>query len=201
MTVPYRIKEMVHTIQGEGSNAGRVVVLCRFEGCNLSCDFCDTDHEGIDGPGGGEFGTGVEVAERAVSLWRGGPGMKAVLCTGGEPLLQLDAPLVEEFHRRGFSVLVETNGTLPLPTGVDFVCVSPKAPVLPVIRSGDELKLPFPLPGCDPGIFLGLDFRHFFIQPVWGRNYASSMRKAVEYCMEHPEWRISMQMHRYLGIP
>lgn len=196
----YRIKEMVHTLQGEGSNAGCAVILCRFEGCNLSCGFCDTDHDGVDGEGGGVFETALSLAEAAESLWRGN-GVRRVLCTGGEPLLQLDGVLVDAFHEHGFRVLVETNGTLMPPGGVDFICVSPKDGVLPVIRRGDELKLPYPLEGSDPSIYRNLDFRHFYLQPIWDGDLESNIRRAVRYCLDHPLWRLSLQMHKYAGIP
>lgn len=199
--MPYRLKEMVLTLQGEGSNAGRAVVLCRFEGCNLNCRFCDTDHSGVDGPGGGEFAAPGEVAAAAAARWQGEDGCRAVLCTGGEPLLQLDEGLVAEFHRRGFRVLVETNGTMPLPVGVDFVCVSPKEGKMPVIENGDELKLLYPLPGIDPADYLHLSFEHFYLQPLWEEGSSGSVRAAAEYCMEHPRWRLSLQVHKYAGIP
>lgn len=201
MKVSYRVKEMVHTIQGEGANSGRAVVLCRFEGCNLSCEFCDTDYTGTDGPGGGVFARPGELAAAADGLWRGDKSRKAVLCTGGEPLLQLDGRLVEAFHDLGFSVLLETNGTLAGPDGVDWMCVSPKDGGIPVIRKGNELKLPFPVDGVDPEVYLGLDFTHFYLQPVWGNRLQSNIRKAVEYCLAHPSWKLSLQMHKYIGIP
>jgi len=199
--MPYRLKEMVLTLQGEGSNAGMAVVLCRFEGCNLSCDFCDTDWMGLDGPGGGDFGTPERVAASAAGLWLGEDSCRAVLCTGGEPLLQLDDELVAEFHGKGFRVLVETNGTLIPPNGVDYLCVSPKEGKMPVVEEGDELKLLYPLPGVDPEDYLHLSFDRFFLQPLWSGEDTASAGAAAEYCMEHPEWRLSLQMHRYAGIP
>lgn len=197
----YRVKEMVHTIQGEGANAGRTVVLCRFEGCNLSCVFCDTDFTGTDGPGGGVFTSPGELAAAVDGLWTGDGSRKAVLCTGGEPLLQLDGSLVEAFHGRGFRVLLETNGTLAAPNGVDWICVSPKDGCIPVVRKGDELKLPFPSEGVDPEVYLGLDFTHFYLQPVWGDRLRSNVQKAVEYCLAHPRWKLSLQTHKYTGMP
>ncbi len=199
--MPYRIKEMLYTVQGEGSNAGSVVVLCRFEGCNLSCGFCDTDHSGIDGSGGGEYNSPEALAEAAVGLWQGDRSHGRVLCTGGEPLLQLDLPLLDAFHSRGFTVLLETNGTLDAPEGVDFLCVSPKDGRMPVMKAGDELKLPFPVDGSDPADYAGLDYRHFYLQPLWGRHLERNTRMALRYCLENPLWKLSLQMHKYIGIP
>jgi 7-carboxy-7-deazaguanine synthase (Cx14CxxC type) len=199
--MPYDVKEMILTLQGEGARSGMPVVLCRFRGCNLDCSFCDTEHEGETGRGGGSFHSGIRLADAAAGLWRGGPDGMAVLLTGGEPLLQVDDALSDALHARGFTILLETNGTLPLPRGIDWVCVSPKSGAMPVISSGDELKLAFPEPGVDPAIYLGLDFDHFYIQPIWGENLRRNMRQAVEYCLQNPVWSLSIQMHKFTGIP
>jgi 7-carboxy-7-deazaguanine synthase len=197
----YRVKEMVLTLQGEGANTGMTVVLCRFEGCNLSCDFCDTDFEGTDGPGGGVFQSPDDVAEAAAALWKGSSEAMNVLCTGGEPLLQLDRPMVKAFHRKGFSVLLETNGILKPPKGIDWICVSPKKGYPPVIEKGDELKLAFPQGDLDPALYAGMDFRHFYLQPIAGRNMHRNVRQAVLYCMAKPRWKLSLQLNKYIGLP
>lgn len=197
----YRVKEMVYTLQGEGANAGAAVVLCRFEGCNLDCSFCDTDFAGINGPSGGEFVSAVSLAEAACRCWQGDALSRKILCTGGEPLLQLDSKLVDILHERGFEILLETNGTLAAPDGIDWICVSPKAGENLVIRQGNELKLTYPQEGIDPEKYLSLPFRHFFLQPISGVNLEKNVRLAIEYCLEHPRWRLSLQMHKYTGIP
>ena len=208
----YQIKELFYTLQGEGVNVGRPAVFCRFAGCNLwsgreedraaaACAFCDTDFVGIDGPGGGRFADSTEVAEAALALWPAGAGSRFVVCTGGEPLLQLDDGLVAAFHALGFTVAIETNGTLAPPEGVDWVCVSPKAGNPLELTSGDELKLVFPQNGIDPAELLALDFDHFLIQPMDGPDRQVNTHKAIEYCRTHPAWRLSLQTHKLLGIP
>ena len=213
MSYAYAVKEIYYTLQGEGANAGRPAVLLRFAGCNLwsgrepdrataQCRFCDTDFVGTDGPGGGRFDSS-EVLARAVSAtWPGGaPGgaRRFVVCTGGEPLLQLDEPLTAALHASGF----ETNGTLLPPPGIDWVCVSPKAGVELVLRRGDELKLVFPQKGIAPESLEGdgLDFRHWFLQPMDGPERARNTELAVRYCLTHPRWRLSLQTHKLVGIP
>jgi len=211
----YAVKEIFYTLQGEGANAGRPAVFCRFAGCNLwsgreadraaaACGFCDTDFVGTDGPGGGRFDTPEALAEAVQAAWQGEPSSlarKFVVCTGGEPLLQLDAPAIAALKARGFEVAVETNGTVPLPPGLDWVCVSPKANAPLVVTRGDELKLVFPQAGGDPERYRGLAFRHFFLQPMDGPDLARHTALAVEYCLRHPEWRLSLQTHKLLGIP
>lgn len=197
----YRVKEMVYTLQGEGANAGAAIVLCRFEGCNLDCSFCDTDFTGINGFSGGEFVSAVSLAEAACRCWRGDVPSRKILCTGGEPLLQLDSELVDTLHEHGFEILLETNGTLAAPDGIDWICVSPKAGENLAIRQGNELKLAYPQEGIDPERYISLAFGHFFLQPISGANLEKNVRHAIEYCLEHPRWRLSLQMHKYTGIP
>jgi 7-carboxy-7-deazaguanine synthase (Cx14CxxC type) len=223
--VSYAVKELFYTLQGEGANTGRAAVFLRFAGCNLwngreadrpraVCQFCDTDFVGTDGEGGGRFTTAAALAEAVRSTWDSGARKQAfgdsgdakplVVCTGGEPLLQLDAELLAELHGRGFAVALETNGTLPLPPGeerVDWVCVSPKADSELVIKEGHELKLVFPQPGVDPQRYAGLPFQHFFLQPMDGPRREENTALAVRYCLEHPAWRLSLQTHKLLGIP
>jgi 7-carboxy-7-deazaguanine synthase (Cx14CxxC type) len=209
--VSYAVKEIYYTLQGEGANAGRPAVLLRFAGCNLwsgreqdrasaQCDFCDTDFVGTDGPGGGRFDSSEALA-RAVSAAWPGSARRFVVCTGGEPLLQLDEPLTAALHRTGFEIAIETNGTLLPPPGVDWVCVSPKAGVELVLRRGDELKLVFPQDGMSPDNLEGLDFRHWFLQPMDGPHRARNTELAVRYCLAHPRWRLSLQTHKLVGIP
>ncbi|MDQ3819035.1 MAG: 7-carboxy-7-deazaguanine synthase [Acidobacteriota bacterium] len=211
----YSIKEIFVTLQGEGANAGRAAVFCRFAGCNLwsgheedragaVCQFCDTDFVGTDGAGGGRFHSAAEVARAVSSKWpvsRSGRVRPFVVCTGGEPLLQLDEPLVTAFHGEGFEVAIETNGTRLAPPGVDWVCVSPKTGAELALRSGDELKLVFPQVGGDPELYEHLDFRHFYLQPMDGPERELNTRLAVRYCLEHPQWRLSLQTHKLIGIP
>ncbi|MFL5579153.1 MAG: 7-carboxy-7-deazaguanine synthase [Gemmatimonadaceae bacterium] len=211
--MPYTVKEIFYTLQGEGANAGRAAVFCRFSGCNLwtgreqdrhkaVCKFCDTDFVGV-GPDGGRFAAADDLAARVAAAWAGGDGARPlVVCTGGEPLLQLDEPLIDALHRRGFEVAVETNGTQPAPAGLDWVCVSPKAGAPLRVTRGDELKLVFPQaePEAQPERFEGLEFRHFFLQPMDGPEAAESTRRAVAYCLAHPRWRLSLQTHKTLGI-
>lgn len=210
----YAVKEIFYTLQGEGAQAGRAAVFCRFAGCNLwsgreadrsdaICRFCDTDFVGTNGPGGGKFASADELADTIASKWPAGEiaGRRFVVCTGGEPLLQIDAELIRALHGRAFEIAVETNGTLAAPQGLDWVCVSPKIGSTLVQRSGDELKLVFPQLGGDPQLFETLDFRHFFLQPMDSPSRASNTELAVKYCMEHPKWRLSLQTHKFLGIP
>ncbi|MEN8207953.1 MAG: 7-carboxy-7-deazaguanine synthase [Candidatus Fermentibacteria bacterium] len=197
----YRVKEIVYTLQGEGVNSGKAVVLCRFEGCNLNCSFCDTDYQGIDGTGGGEFAAPGELAEAVRNSWKGEIDHYRVLCTGGEPLLQLDEHLIRALHMKGFEILLETNGTIDLPDGIDWVCVSPKNGNEPVVKKGNELKLPFPQRDVDPDKYLSLDFEYFYLQPISGIDLQSNTRQAVEYCLKYPRWTLSLQIHKYIGIP
>ena len=214
----YTVKEVFYTLQGEGYHTGRPAVFCRFSGCNLwtgrdhdragaVCKFCDTDFVGV-GPDGGKFATAKELAARVASLWpdespiAGRQSPKYVVCTGGEPLLQLDAPLVDAFHAVGFEVAVETNGTQAAPTGIDWICVSPKAAAPLTLLNGHELKLVYPQAEreAQPDRFEGLDFRHFSLQPLDGPELQQNTRLAVEYCLAHPKWRLSLQTHKLLGL-
>lgn len=206
----YSVKELFFTLQGEGAQAGRAAVFCRFAGCNLwtgreqdrataVCTFCDTDFVGTDGEGGGKFATAEALADRIAKAWPGG-GKPYVVCTGGEPLLQLDEPLIDALHARGFEVAVETNGTQAAPKGLDWICVSPKADAPLVLTSGHELKLVYPQPLAMPERFAGLDFQNFFLQPMDSVLQREHTRAAVKYCMEHPQWRLSVQMHKVVGI-
>lgn len=210
----YSVKEIFYTLQGEGAQAGTPAVFCRFAGCNLwtgrdddrasaVCRFCDTDFVGTNGEGGGKFGSAAELASAVEAQWPKSrvTGTRLVVCTGGEPLLQLDEPLIDVFHERGFRVAVETNGTLAAPSGIDWICVSPKAGAALEQKSGHELKLVYPQEGADPSDFLGLAFQHFFIQPMDGLLRARNTERAVQYCLEHPAWRLSLQTHKLLGIP
>lgn len=212
----YSIKEIFYTLQGEGANTGRPAVFCRFTGCNLwtghekdrasaVCQFCDTDFVGTDGTGGGQFASAVEVAHAVAAKWptaQKSPRIRPlVVCTGGEPLLQLDEALTTSFHQAGFEVAIETNGTRPAPPGIDWVCVSPKAGADLILRSGEELKLIFPQAGAEPVLYENLDFQHFFLQPMDGPFREENTRLALRYCLEHPQWRLSLQTHKLLGIP
>ncbi len=212
----YAVKERFYTLQGEGAQAGRPAVFCRFAGCNLwsgreqdrasaVCNFCDTDFVGTDGEGGGKFATAADLADAIDSLWpRDAQGRRLgrpyVVCTGGEPLLQLDTPLIEALHARGFEIAVETNGTQPAPEGLDWICVSPKADAEIVLTKGHELKLVYPQPLAMPERFEQLDFQHFFLQPLDSLLQKQHTREAVAYCMSHPQWRLSVQMHKVVGI-
>lgn len=212
--MPYSVKELYYTLQGEGANTGRPAVFLRFAGCNLwsgreqdraeaVCRFCDTDFFGTDGPGGGRFGTADELAQAVAAAWPAGdaPGARPlVVCTGGEPLLQLDEAAIAALHRRGFEVAVETNGTIPAPPGLDWICVSPKAEAPLVQTTGAELKLVFPQAGAEPERFRNLDFAHFFLQPMDGPDRQRNTELALRYCLDHPEWRLSLQTHKMLGI-
>ena len=211
----YAVKEIFYTLQGEGAQAGRAAVFCRFAGCNLwsgresdrataVCTFCDTDFVGTDGQNGGKFVSADALADAVAARWPGGvagaAGRPYVVCTGGEPLLQLDDALVEAFHARGFEVAVETNGTQPAPAGLDWICVSPKADAPLLLTAGDELKLVYPQPLARPERFAGLAFDHFFLQPMDGPDRRDHTRAATDYCMAHPQWRLGVQMHKIVGI-
>lgn len=208
----YSVKELFLTLQGEGANTGRRAVFCRFSGCNLwtgreedrakaTCTFCDTDFIGTDGPGGGKFKTAQDLATAAKALWGDVPGNKPlIVCTGGEPLLQLDAPLIDAFHAQGFEIAIETNGTLMVPDGIDWVCVSPKADSDVIVRRGDELKLVYPQTHVDPARFEEWDFRHFFLQPLDSADRIANTQAAINYCLKHPKWRLSLQTHKIIGI-
>ena len=209
----YAVKEIIYTLQGEGANTGRPAVFCRFAGCNLwtgreadretaTCRFCDTDFVGTDGPGGGRFPAADQLAAAVEEAWPSSePAPRFVVCTGGEPLLQLDAPLLDALHARGFEIAVETNGTVPPPPGIDWLCVSPKAGAPLVVDRGDELKLVFPQDGAEPERFAALRFRHFFLQPMDSPLREANTAAAVRYCLSHPRWRLSLQTHKLLGIP
>jgi 7-carboxy-7-deazaguanine synthase len=209
----YAVKEIFYTIQGEGANTGRPAVFCRFAGCNLwtgreedrataICRFCDTDFVGMDGPGGGRFGTPAALADAVAAAWpEASTGRRFVVCTGGEPLLQIDTELLDALHRKGFEVAVETNGTIQPPDGIDWLCVSPKAGAELVVAEGEELKLVFPQRGAEPAVFEQLGFRHYFLQPMDGPEREAHTAEAVQYCVEHPRWRLSLQTHKLLGIP
>lgn len=211
----YSVKEIFYTLQGEGANTGRAAVFCRFAGCNLwsghendrpsaVCNFCDTDFVGTDGAGGGRFATAADLAEAVISKWPSElteTPTPFVVCTGGEPLLQLDEELLEAFHRVGLEVAVETNGTRLPPAGIDWICVSPKAGAELVLRSGEEIKLVYPQKGAEPELFEGLDFEHFFLQPMDGPSKEENTCLAIRYCLNHPTWKLSLQTHKILGIP
>lgn len=213
--MPYAIKEIFYTLQGEGAQAGRPAVFCRFAGCNLwsgreadrataVCRFCDTEFVGTDGPGGGKFATAADLARAVREAWPADADPRArplVVCTGGEPLLQLDAAAVDALHGAGFEIAVETNGTQPAPAGLDWICVSPKAGAPLVLTTGHELKLIFPQVEAEPERFRQLQFGHFFLQPMDGPVRAENTALAVDYCLRHPEWRLSLQTHKLLGIP
>ena len=213
----YSVKEIYYTLQGEGAQTGRPAVFLRFAGCNLwsghekdresaVCPFCDTDFVGTGGPGGGRFRTAQDLAHAVAAAWPGASDASRtaerplVVCTGGEPLLQLDERAVTALHEEGFEVAVETNGTLEVPDGLDWICVSPKAGADLVQRQGDELKLVYPQEAASPDAFEDLEFAHFFLQPMDGPRRAQNTRLAVEYCLAHPRWRLSLQTHKYLGI-
>lgn len=208
----YAVKEIFYTLQGEGVHTGRPAVFCRFAGCNLwngreedrasaVCTFCDTDFTGTDGDGGGKFPSPESLAAAVASAWpAGGPASRFVVCTGGEPLLQLDEKLVQALHDRGFTVAVETNGTQAAPPGVDWICVSPKADAPLVLATGDELKLVYPQEAAPPDRFAALPFAHFFLQPMDGPRLEENTALALEYCLAHPQWRLSLQTHKLLGI-
>ena len=206
----YAVKEIFLTLQGEGMQAGRRAVFLRLAGCNLwtgreqdrataQCTFCDTDFVGMDGENGGRY-EAAALADKVAALWESGE-RPLVVITGGEPMLQLDAALIDALHARGFEIAVETNGTLPAPAGLDWICVSPKAGTEVVQRSGDELKLVWPQSGTDPEALLGWDFRHFLIQPMDCADAAAARQAAIDYVLAHPRWRLSLQTHKLLGLP
>ena len=208
----YSVKEIFLTLQGEGGQAGKAAVFCRFAGCNLwtgreqdrakaVCTFCDTDFVGVDGEGGGKFTTPDLLADAVEAAWTGGPHDRLVVCTGGEPLLQLDEALIAALHARGFMIAVETNGTVAAPEGIDWVCVSPKADAPVVQVAGQELKLVYPQDKALPERFAALDFERFYLQPMDGPDRERNTQLAVAYCLSHPQWRLSVQTHKYLGLP
>jgi 7-carboxy-7-deazaguanine synthase len=209
----YSVKEMFYTLQGEGTHAGRPAVFLRFAGCNLwsgreqdrlsaVCQFCDTDFIGTDGQGGGKFADAISLANAVAVLWPDlAHGTPYVVCTGGEPLLQLDVPLIDALHAQGFEIAVETNGTIAAPVGIDWICVSPKANAALAQASGDELKLVYPQELAMPDRFTALDFRGFYLQPMDGAQAQENTAAAIAYCLAHPQWRLSLQTHKMLGIP
>lgn len=214
----YSVKEIFLTLQGEGGQAGRAAVFCRFAGCNLwsgreedrataTCQFCDTDFIGTDGINGGKFENAADLAATIASFWPQptqdvkATGQKLVVFTGGEPLLQLDTALINAMHAQGFTIAVESNGTIAAPKGIDWLCISPKAGAELVQKAGTELKLVFPQPGIDPASVENLDFQHFWLQPMDGPQQAANTQAAIEYCLEHPLWGLSLQTHKLIGIP
>jgi 7-carboxy-7-deazaguanine synthase (Cx14CxxC type) len=209
----YAVKEIFATLQGEGGQTGRVAVFCRFAGCNLwsgreedrasaVCQFCDTDFIGTDGEGGGKFASATLLADAIAATWPGpDKNRRFVVFTGGEPLLQLDAALIDAIHARGFTIAVESNGTLPAPEGIDWLCISPKAGSELVQTSGAELKLVWPQPDAQPEQFAHMDFSQFWLQPMDGPDQAANTQTATEYCLKHPQWRLSLQTHKMIGIP
>ena len=208
----YAVKEIYYTLQGEGAQAGRAAVFLRFAGCNLwsglerdrhdaTCRFCDTDFIGTDGPGGGKFSDAPALARAVFAAWPDqSKGKPYVVCTGGEPLLQLDAAAIAALKDQGFEIGIETNGTLLPPSGIDWICVSPKADAEQKLKHGDELKLIYPQPGADPERFGGQDFRNFFLQPMDNADRAANTQAATAYCLAHPQWRLSLQTHKLIGI-
>jgi len=209
----YAVKEIYYTLQGEGAQTGRAAVFLRFAGCNLwsglerdraraVCKFCDTDFVGVDGPGGGKFADADALAAAVAEQWpRDLRARPYVVCTGGEPLLQLDEPLIAALHAKGFEVAIETNGTLLPPAGIDWICVSPKADAEFNLKTGQELKLVYPQENGAPEKFAGLLFDHFFLQPMDGSDREANTKLATDYCLAHPQWRLSLQTHKLIGIP
>ncbi len=209
----YSVKELFYTLQGEGAQSGRPAIFLRFSGCNLwsglerdragaVCTFCDTDFVGVDGTGGGKFAAADDLADAVARAWPpNGAGVPLVVCTGGEPLLQLDAPLIEALHRRGFEIAIETNGTIAAPPGIDWVCVSPKADASLVQARGNELKLVYPQAEAPPQKFEALAFDFFYLQPMDGPSLAENTAAAIAFCKRRPQWRLSVQSHKLLGIP
>jgi 7-carboxy-7-deazaguanine synthase (Cx14CxxC type) len=208
----YSVKELFKTLQGEGAQAGRAAVFCRFAGCNLwsgreqdresaTCRFCDTDFVGTDGPGGAKFEKAADLADTIASIWGDGAEDRYVVFTGGEPLLQLDRALIDAVHAKGFEIAIETNGTLEPPAGIDWICVSPKAGAPFNLKSGNELKLVFPQAGIDPEDLEPLPFEHFWLQPMDGPARAENTAASVAFCLAHPKWRLSLQTHKFIGIP
>jgi 7-carboxy-7-deazaguanine synthase (Cx14CxxC type) len=209
--VSYAVKEIFLTLQGEGAHAGRAAVFCRFAGCNLwsgreedrasaTCQFCDTDFVGTDGTLGNRYASADQLADTIAGQWTGDDGNRYVVLTGGEPLLQVDAPLIGALRARRFTIAVETNGTIEPPEGLDWICVSPKAGAKLVLRRGHELKLVYPQPAAEPENFVGLAFERFSLQPMDGPDLVENAARAVEYCLRHPQWRLSVQTHKSLGI-
>ncbi|MDP3702681.1 MAG: 7-carboxy-7-deazaguanine synthase [Hylemonella sp.] len=208
----YSVKEIFYTLQGEGAQSGRAAVFCRFAGCNLwtgreedrataVCKFCDTDFVGTDGTGGGKFATADALAEAIERSWEPqGRAGRYVVLTGGEPLLQVDEALTAALHARGFTIAVETNGTVPAPAGLDWICVSPKADAEVVLKQGNELKLVYPQVNVDPARFASLAFEHFFLQPMDGPERARNTERTIAYCQQHPQWRLGIQSHKMIGI-
>jgi 7-carboxy-7-deazaguanine synthase (Cx14CxxC type) len=217
----YAVKEIFYTLQGEGARAGRAAVFLRFAGCNLwsglesdradaVCKFCDTDFVGTGGTDGGKFADAAALARAVAARWppgRGGGqtnkaagGKPYVVCTGGEPLLQIDSPLIDALHATGFEIAIETNGTLTPPPGIDWICVSPKADAAQRLTRGDEIKLVYPQERGDPARYAGQDFAHFFLQPMDGANRMANTEAAIAYCRRHPQWRLSLQTHKLIGI-
>jgi len=207
----YAIKEIFYTLQGEGALTGRPSVFCRFAGCNLwsgreedraaaACSFCDTDFVGMDGTEGGRYETADELADKIAAQWPAAGRDRFVVCTGGEPLLQLDVELIDALHARGFEIAIETNGTIPLPADLDWVCVSPKGSAELVVKSGDELKIVVPQEGLDPLAFADLAFRRFSVQPMDGPERERNTALAIQFCLDHPRWQLSLQTHKVTGI-
>ena len=209
----YSVKEIFYTLQGEGINAGRPAVFCRFSGCNLwtgreqdrktaICSFCDTDFIGTNGPGGGKFATAEKLAQAIADCWpQSGEGRKLTVFTGGEPMLQVDDALIEATHAKDFEIAIETNGTIAVPQTIDWICVSPKAGSELVQKSGSELKLVYPQTGFDPEQFSNLAFENFMLQPMDNEHQSTNVKAATQYCLEHPHWRLSLQTHKIIGIP
>lgn len=209
--MPYAVKEIFYTLQGEGRNAGRAAVFCRFSGCNLwsgreadreraSCRFCDTDFVGTNGIGGGRYTDASDLAKAIDAAWGGGPDLRLVVLTGGEPLLQVDVALISALRARAFEIAVETNGTQPAPPGIDWLCVSPKAGADLVLTKGDEIKLVYPQQGAEPERYAEMEFDNFILQPMDGPYRAANTAAAVAYCLAHPAWRLGVQTHKDLGI-
>jgi len=210
----YSVKELFLSIQGEGLNAGRVAVFARFSGCSLwsgreedrgngrgGCSrWCDTDFVGDDGPMGGRYQSPADLASAIRGLWPAGEGDALVVCTGGEPLLQLDAPLIDALHQAGFKVAVESNGTIPVPAGIDWICISPKQGAPIVVDHGDELKLVYPQEGISPADFVHLDFAAFILQPMDGPEVHENTQKVLQYCLQHPRWQVGLQLHKILNV-
>ncbi len=208
----YSIKEIFLTLQGEGAHTGRRAVFCRFSGCNLwsgqerdrskaICQFCDTDFVGTDGSGGGKYATAEKLAEAVAACWGEATDHRYVVCTGGEPLLQLDTALIDALHAQDFSIAIETNGTIAVPDGIDWVCVSPKAGSETIVCKGNELKLVYPQPGADPQRFMAWQFKYFYLQPMDGPAKADNIQAAIDYCLTHQQWRLSVQTHKLIGLP
>lgn len=208
----YSVKEMFYTLQGEGAQAGRPAVFCRFAGCNLwtgreadranaICQFCDTDFVGTDGVNGGKFADAMSLAQRIARFWPAQAKHRYVVCTGGEPLLQVDVALIDALHSLDFEIAVETNGTVAIPAGIDWVCVSPKANAALLIESGNELKVVFPQSGQNLAALEKLNFKHYFVQPMDGPDQAANTQAAVDFCKAHPQWRLSLQTHKLIAIP